>query len=322
MNQSFFDRSDYTPNTAIVTAGHVVIDQVIDTIDQEKPRISLGGPSSYSSVVLKSLGYQSFVITKVGSDFPKIYSDFLKERGGFNPERVKVSSCKTTSYKIDRTTSPRRMWLLAKCKPLTFHDFEPVLEILEHSREKTLILNPVAGEISLSLLDRISKEFEFVLVDSQGFVRRISPRTSEVTIKQGLDISSLSGVNVLKADREEIAGWTGSTDLEKSIIEISKFVDTILLTSGPGEVDVYVGGKRVYRATPPEVASKDTTGAGDIMLACFAARYSETKDIERALSFAVCAASLAVRKVGIEKSLLTKAEVLKRARDTKIAICR
>jgi sugar/nucleoside kinase (ribokinase family) len=129
-----------------------------------------------------------------------------------------------------------------------------------------------------------------------------------------LDISSLSGVEVLKADREELAGWTGLKDVDASVHELSKFVNTILLTSGPGEVDAYQGGKRIMRARPPTVEPKDTTGAGDIMLASFAAKYSETGNCEESLAFSVCAASLAVRKVGVEKGILDRGEVLRHSR--------
>ncbi len=305
-------------NSLVITAGHVVIDQIIDTIDQVYPRTSLGGPSSYSSLTLTSLGYHNKAITKVGRDFPVEFAAFLSKYGGIDINTVRMESYKTTSYRIDRTYSPRRMWLIERCKPLSVLDFGEYLKSREGPQSHTLVLNPVAGEISLSLLDRISKEFDLVLVDSQGFVRKISSKTSEVSIKSGLDISSLSGVDILKADREELTGWTGVRDVDTSIREISKFVDTILLTSGPGEVDLFNNGRLIYRARPPAIESVDTTGAGDIMLACFAGRYSETNDLKKALAMSVCAASLAVKKLGIEKAILNKEEVISKAEEIRI----
>ena len=62
------------------------------------------------------------------------------------------------------------------------------------------MLNRVAGEIFLSLLERISKEFDQVFIDSQGFVRRFNKKTGEVGMRTGLDISALAGVDVLKTD--------------------------------------------------------------------------------------------------------------------------
>ena len=44
---------------SIIVAGHVVVDEIIDRVDQVHPRQALGGAPSYSSVALSSLGYQS-----------------------------------------------------------------------------------------------------------------------------------------------------------------------------------------------------------------------------------------------------------------------
>jgi len=302
----------------VITAGHIAIDHVIDSIDQVKPRIALGGPSSYASLALTSLGYANKAVTKVGKDFPDIFARYLEHHAWIDIERARVENYKTTSYRIDRTFSPRRMWLLERCKSLSISDFLSYFQSKEGNSNYTLVLNPIAGEISLSLLDRISKEFDLVLVDSQGFVRKFSSKTSEVSMKLGLDISSLSGVDVLKADREELASWTGLRDLDASIRELSRFVDIILLTSGPGEVDLYSDGKLMFRARPPLVQPVDTTGAGDIMLGTFAARYSETSDLKKALAISVCAASLAVRNVGVEKAILSKEEVFSSAGQVRI----
>jgi len=219
-----------------------------------------------------------------------------------------VPSYRTTSYRIDRTFNPRKMWLLYKCKSLAWDNFAKYLGdgVL---KPKTLILNSVANEITLSLMERLSKEFDLVLADSQGFVRRIPKDHSEIRLKSGLDFSSLSGVDVLKADAEELASWTGVRDGETSIRLISKFVDTLLITSGAGVVDLYQNGKHRFSAHPFKVKVGDTTGAGDIMLASFAAKFAETSEHRESLIFAVSAASLAVKRIGVEKAVLDPREV-------------
>ncbi len=129
-------------------------------------------------------------------------------------------------------------------------------------------------------------------------------------MKFGLDISALAGVDVLKADSEELQAWTGTTNKESAIQQISNFVNTLLLTSGPAKVEVYDHGLLKMKAVPFKVEVADTTGAGDIMLSSFAARYAETRDIEKALVFAVTASTLAVRNYGIEKAILSKQEII------------
>ncbi|HZW56342.1 MAG TPA: PfkB family carbohydrate kinase [Nitrososphaerales archaeon] len=294
---------------SLLVAGHVVLDQIIDTPEQQLPRQELGGPISYSALTLGSLGHRCEVVTKVGYDFPSVYEKFLRFEAGVDVSGSVVPAFKTTSFKIDRTSTPRRMWLLARCKPLTMQDFLPYIAQAA-TRQTTLIINPVANEISLSLMERLSKEFEPVLVDSQGFIRQIPrDRPGEVRIKNGIDISSLSGVDVLKADSKELAGWTGSSDKERSIRLISKFVDVVLMSSGSGEVELYASGKLALRAEPLRVETNDTTGAGDILLASFASKFASKASLEESLAYSVAAASLSVRTRGVRKGLLDRDEV-------------
>ncbi|MFI5422298.1 MAG: carbohydrate kinase family protein [Nitrososphaerales archaeon] len=300
------EREPETP-FSIIVAGHVVVDEIIDRADQVHPRKAMGGAPSYSSVALSSLGYSPEIVTHVGYDFPPVYSSFLKETCNINLARWIESGFKTTSYRIDRTGERRRLWLIAKCKDLQFEDFRAFIGDLPN--KKALVLNPVAGEISLSLLERVSKEFDHVFIDSQGFVRRFDRKTGEVGMRSGVDISALAGVDVLKTDLEELSGWVGTSNKESAIRQLSRFVNTILLTAGPGEIEVYEQGILHLKALPFKVAVADTTGAGDIMMSTFAARFSETEILEDALRFAIAASTLAVRNFGVEKAILSKDEV-------------
>jgi sugar/nucleoside kinase (ribokinase family) len=289
----------------VLVAGHVVMDEVIDYANQAVPRKSLGGPVAYSSIALTSLGFTSEIVTNVGDDFPSQYSALLRSRGGVQIDRFKVRNEKTTSFRIDRSIEPRRMWLLAKCKDLSSSDFFNSEAESRIGRAKGLVVNTVAGEISLSLLDRISKEFEHVFVDSQGFVRKFS-RDHAVELRSGLDISALSGVDFLKADHNELSSWTGLNDFEGSLRQIARFVRYIIITSGPGYAEIYEGEKVRWRARPLEVEIRDTTGAGDIFLAVFAAAFGKSEKVGDALASACSAAALALGKTGIEKAVLDK----------------
>jgi len=291
----------------IIIAGHIVVDEIIDRAGQLVPRKALGGAPSYSSLALASLGYKPEIVTHIGDDFPDNYARLIKERTGINVHRWIAPGFKTTSYRIDRSGEHRCLWLAAKCRALGIEDFRAYLT--DPPTAKAIVLNPVAGEISLSLLERVSKEFEFVFVDSQGFVRRFDKKTGEVGMRAGLDISALAGVDVLKADQEELEAWSGTSSKESAIRQLSKFVSILLVTSGPSRVEVYEHGELRMKASPFKVQVADTTGAGDIMLSSFAARFTETSDLQRALLFAVTASTLAVRNYGIEKALLSKLEV-------------
>jgi len=123
-------------------------------------------------------------------------------------------------------------------------------------------------------------------------------------MRDGLDISSLSGVDYLKADRTELSAWSGSHDLDASIRQLSKFVEYIILTSGSERIQLYQGTNLRWQVKPTALPVADTTGAGDIFLAVFAAELSKTDNIRKSLSLATAAGNLAVQKSGIEKAIL------------------
>jgi sugar/nucleoside kinase (ribokinase family) len=72
---------------------------------------------------------------------------------------------------------------------------------------------------------------------------------------------------------------------------------------------LYEGTSLRFRAKPFGVEVRDTTGAGDIMLAIFAASLAEGEDERDSLRRAVAAATIAVEKVGIRKAILDRKQV-------------
>lgn len=300
----------------IFVAGHVAIDEIIDS-SCVAPREALGGSLCYSTICLNSLGYESQIITRVGRDFPKDCAEFLAVNARIDIEGFRVQDFKTTRYRIDRSERDRKLWLISKCRGLKMEDFVRATTKLKSST-RVLIMNPIAGEVSLSLLARVLKRFDRVFLDSQGFVRKFNKKTGRVTMKSGLDISFLSGVEVLKTDCEELFAWTGISEKERAIANLSKQVSVILLTSGAESVELYEQGTMRLKVRPVQVKVKDTTGAGDIMLTSFVARYLEGGDLKDALQFAVAAGSLSVSTIGIKKALLSKNRVLQEMKNVKI----
>lgn len=303
--------------SSLFVAGHVVIDEIIDTPLQRVPRQELGGALCYSALCLKSLGYETEIVTRVGADFPRAYSKFLISEANVDIDEWRVNNVNSTKYRIDRSGDERRLWLASKCSDLTFNDFKRALNETSRDLPKALILNPVAGEVSLKLLESVSKEFELVFVDSQGFTRKFDEKTGEVSKKSGLDISSLVGVDALKADAGELYSWTGSKNKEDAINQLSTFVGNVIFTSGRGTVELYGKGKLRGRTKPLEVKVKDNTGAGDILLAAYAARFLETNNTLDALEFGTAASSLAVQEIGIKKAILSRSKIMKELENVK-----
>ncbi len=295
-------------NRHFLVAGHAVLDEIVQTERQRTPRRALGGGVCYGSIAVKSLGYQPKIITRIGKDFPRKHIDYLLAHTGVNFAKSTKQGVETTRYRIDTIGDQRNLWLLAKSDDLALEDFA---KATNNFRETGfLILNPVANEVSLDLLREVSSKFKQVLVDSQGFVRSFDPKSGLVSIKVISDCSCLSGVFVLKADRDELYCWTGIRNKKKAIAKLSKYVDNILLTSWKGPVELYDEDKKVFRTIPLQVKVKDTTGAGDIMLAAFAVRYLETRSFSDAVEFATVASSLATQKIGVSKAVLSRNRIL------------
>ena len=311
------DRRDTRAASSLFIAGHAVIDEIIDSESQHLPRKELGGALCYSALCLKSLGYETEIVTRVGGDFPREYCRYLLSEAGIDIEEWRIKDAKSTSYRIDLSGEERRLWLVSRCNDLTFGDFKRAFDEVSRELPKVLILNPVAGEVSLKLLKRVSKEFERVFVDSQGFTRLFDEKTGEVSMKTGLDVSALAGVDVLKADLRELCSWTGMKDKQSAVDQLSTFVDNLLVTSGSGVVELYRNGLLSFRTKPLKVEVRDTTGAGDIMLSAFAARFLETDSMNEALEFATAASSLSVQKIGIKKAIQSRTKIMEETKEVR-----
>lgn len=83
----------------------------------------------------------------------------------------------------------------------------------------------------------------------------------------------------------------------------------IVATLGPrGVVAVPLAGEVITVAALP-VEAEDTTGAGDTFCGVFSAALAEGLDVEKALTRAASAASLACRKVGAQSAMPKRAEI-------------
>ncbi len=287
-------------------AGNAAIDEIFDSPYQNAPRIALGGAVCYSSICLASLGYDTVTVAKVGIDFPKENITLLKKLAGVDVETWKSKQRKTTRFRIIREGDKRELYLLQKCDDLTMEDFKEYLRDGSTKRPRFLIMNSIAGEIGPRIVKRLTENGAKVFVDSQSFTRRFDKKTGRVNMTSGIDLNFLKGVVGLKADRAELRAMTGMNEKIESIKLLSKFVDNIILTSGSRDAELYQDGDQKFSARTLPVKCVDTSGARDIMLASFAAPFSESSDLKTSLEFATAASSLSTKTVGIRKAILLR----------------
>ena len=267
----------------IAVVSHTPIDHI------QSNRINtttIGGPTCYSGLTIKSLSHDVSLITKIGTDFE--YKDVLSKKGLIIDDNC-ISDKPTTRFKIIIDGSERKLFLLARCADITAVDVDVDVD--------ACIISPIINEVSSDVISKVSKLANFVFVDPQGFVRKVRDDGSCYIDKTTVDFSKLNA-DAIKVDREEAFALTGlrSTD---ALYKLP--VKTAIMTISNRTLMLH--NQRLYEIATDAVSVKDSTGAGDILAGAFTSAFVQTSDAQWALCYGVAAAvaSLKTNRVGIEK---------------------
>jgi sugar/nucleoside kinase (ribokinase family) len=234
--------------------GHFAIDRVV--VDGQGETVS-GGGVYYGSIVLRHLGLDTAVVTRLNNDdFPRL--EELKRAG----VRMFANPAPQTSGIENRYSSgdmERRI-----CKPLGFAGPFQAADIPTVVARIYAIVPIIAGEVDLSLLKTLASRGP-VALDVQGFVR----------VREGGDLvfrpwpemeQGLTEVTYLKVDRAEAELLTGLTDLSAAASRLAEYgPQEVVITESAG-VTVYADGK-IYQAPFQSRSLAGRTGRGDT---CFA----------------------------------------------------
>jgi sugar/nucleoside kinase (ribokinase family) len=248
--------------------------------------ISVGGPTCYSGLMIKSLSHDVSLVTKIGADFE--YREMLGQKGLIISDNH-VSDKPTTRFKIVIEGNERKLFLLARCADITVDDVDFDTD--------ACIISPIINEVSSDVINRMSKRANFTFIDPQGFVRKVRDDGSCYIDKTTIDFSRLN-VDAIKVDREEAFALTGlrSTDALHKLP-----AKTAVMTISNRTLMLH--NQRLYEIATDAVSAKDSTGAGDILAGAYTSAFMQSNDAQWALCYGVAAAvaSLKTNKVGIEK---------------------
>ncbi|PKO14555.1 MAG: carbohydrate kinase [Chloroflexi bacterium HGW-Chloroflexi-10] len=238
---------------------------IVDGVEE----IASGGGVYYGSVVVKRLGYNVVVVTRLHpDDFPRLVE--LKEEG----IEVFATSAEGTSGIANFYQSSdmeRRI-----CKPLGFGGKYNLNEIPD-LKTNVIMLSPLfSGEIDLALLQALSHRAP-VGMDIQGFVR--VPVEDGLIFQPWTEIEEgLQYVTLLKVDKAEAEFLTGLTNPYEAAKKLHAMgPKEIVLTQSSG-VTVFADGV-FYEApfTPRSLAGR--TGRGDTCFSTYIAmRQSENPE--------------------------------------------
>ena len=257
----------------------------IDTIEiNDSKYVVPGGPGCYCSLTARSLKFDVKLHTKFGSDFT--LSDYLTEKK--IDFQNSLSNEPTTQFILQIVNSERTLFLKNKCEVID----NIVLDT------DSAIISPLFDEISFDLFEKVTNDASFVLLDPQGFLRRID---SENKIYLEHTDLNLSNVSAIKVNSDELNALTNASNLDGIKILQKKGIDNVILTDKQNIS--LLSGNKIYSIELPDIELNDTTGIGDIFSAAFCCTMLKEKDILWALSFAGGAAQAALEsgKIGLEK---------------------
>ena len=275
----------------VCAVGHITRDRVRT---EDQVRQQPGGSAYYLSLVLRRLGRQVAVVTKMAP------ADELLLLMELKTEKIDVSctySRTTTTFENiypHRNSDLRVHKVNSVAAPFSPTDLSGV-------RARFFHLGPLTTrEMSLEFLRAVSAKGD-VSLDVQGLVRNLIGNEVKMEawsdMEEGLDV-----VSILKANEEEARVLTREHDPERAARRLAQLVGR-----APGEVIVTLGGRgavicvadRLYRIPPvPASSIVDVTGCGDTFLAAYLHRRLESVDVERAGRFASAAATLALERFG------------------------
>jgi sugar/nucleoside kinase (ribokinase family) len=239
---------------------------IVDGVEE----IASGGGVYYGSVVIKRLGLNVAVVTRLHpDDFFRL--DELKSEG----IEVYATSAEGTSGIANYYQSndmERRI-----CKPIGFGGKYNLSEIPD-VETRVIMLSPLfAGEVDLAFLEDIAKRAP-VAMDIQGFLR--VPVEDDLIFKPWEQMTEgLKSITYLKVDRAEAEYITGLTDLKSAAIRLSEMgPKEIVLTQSSG-VTVFADGKFFEAPFTPR-SLNGRTGRGDTCFSTYISkRISESAEI-------------------------------------------
>jgi len=257
----------------------------IDTIQvNDSKYVVPGGPACYCSLTARILKFDVRLHTKFGSDFPLV--DYLVEQKIVFENAL--STKQTTQFTLNLVNSERELFLQNKCDPISNITLDAY----------SVIISPLFDEISVELFEKIKNDASFVLLDPQGFLRRVNSENKIYLEQTDLNLSDISAI---KVNSDELRSLTNSSDLDGIKILQKKGISNVILTDKQNIS--LLSEDKIYSITLPDIELNDTTGIGDIFSSAFCCTMLREKDVLWAISFAGGAAQAALesRQIGLEK---------------------
>ncbi|WP_124039895.1 ribokinase [Neoactinobaculum massilliense] len=271
-----------------------------ETVEAPDFRMGCGGKGANQAVAAARLGSRVLMVSRVGNDmFADRTIENLAENGvdtryvsrteatsGVAPIFVDKEShnsiivVKGANAKLSPADIENAAADIEKCQLIILQleiSLETVYAAIDFGRDHGIpvLLNPAPAEPEL-VLEKVKSVDYFV------------PNESELSMLTGMPVDTL-------ADIENAAGALLDAGMKN-----------VIVTMGERGVLWLAPGHEPVRIDATKVEARDTTGAGDAFIGCFAHYLVQTGDVRAAMKYANAYAGLSVTALGTQTSYATK----------------
>ena len=273
-----------------------------ETIEAPDFALGHGGKGANQAVAASLLGGEVRMVTRVGDDFfgPMTISNLRK----FGIDTTHTEAVPGVSSGV----APIFVDQQSNNSILIIKGANAFLKPGDIDRARDMIIDSDIVILQLEIdLDTVYHTIR--LCDEKGVKVILNPAPADPS----LDAEKVKSADFFVPNETELQTLTGKST--GSIDEINSAVDQ-LFEKGFKNVIVTLGEKgsllargNERKVVPPvKVDSRDTTGAGDAFIGCFAVYYIETGDVEAAISMANKYAALSTTKPGTQTSFIGRDE--------------
>lgn len=278
--------------------GHVVRDENVISGVPRPP--APGGAAYYSTMVYARLGLRTAVVTKVAPADEDLLLAELRELG------IEVFNLRTPRSTVFRNIhSPEQ----GNARVQRVGDLADSLVATELPAIRSRIwqLGPLTNrDFGPEMTARCLAAGGLVGMDVQGLIRAIEDGRVRPS-RPANGRAYLEGLDVLKADEDEILIFTGTRDIPAAAASVrGEGVREVLITRADRGSTIFAAAGRIEIAAVPPRRDVDATGCGDTYLAAWLARRIETSDLAECGAFASAVASIKIEGFGAFRGTLAE----------------
>lgn len=264
--------------------------------------MNAGGKGANQAVAAARMGGNVTLVTKVGNDiFGKQTID------GFKKENI------NTDYVFVDDMAPSGMALI-----MVNEDGENCIVVAPGANANLLPVD-IEKVKNITEAEIILMQLEIPIETIEAVAKKAKANNQKVIINpapaQKLDDVLLNGLFLITPNETEASLLTGitvqdeATASQAAIVFLSKGVQNVIITLGK-QGAYFQNSILKLKINAPIVHALDTTAAGDTFSGALTVAITEKMDWEKAIKFAVEAASISVTRLGAQSSIPFKEEII------------